>query len=197
MGDLIEKPEMKLGEALRFIVRLGQEDVSRLSRGALLDLIDGLRKYLNVGNRGKVDSELRQAEKVPEKLAGAIAVARQIIETVADHKKSKLRYEAGEYVIDASSGHRPLALESSSLRDAVLHFATGDIDDEAESLRIRRCPRCSRIFYGQTNAKFCSRRCASAEAVARYRAGATKVRSKSTAETGQPTHAVSEKDKKN
>ena len=38
MADLTESAEMKLGEALRFIVRLGQQKVSDLSRGGLIDL---------------------------------------------------------------------------------------------------------------------------------------------------------------
>jgi hypothetical protein len=170
MADLTESAEMKLGEALKFIVRLGQQKASDLSRGGLIDLIEGLRKYLNVTTRGKIHAELRKAEKQPELLEGAIGIAHQMIETIADGKKVRLGYEAGEYLIDASGGSRPVAIENSSLRDAVLHTATGDIDDEDWSLRIRRCPRCKTIFFGQTNAKFCSRRCASAEAVNKYRA---------------------------
>ena len=165
-----EEGKMKLGEALKFLVRLGQQKASELTRGALIDLIEGLRKYLNVKSKGKIQTQLSRAEKQPEVLDSAIEAARQIIETVADRKRVRLGYEAAEYLIDASRGGRPVAFENTSVRDAVLHTAVGDIDDEDWSLRIRRCPRCRKIFFGQTNAKFCSRRCASAEAVSKYRA---------------------------
>jgi hypothetical protein len=175
MVSSTETAEMKLGDALKFIVRFGQLKVSDLSRGGLIDLIEGLRKYINVTGKGKLDTELRRAEKDPELLAAAIAVARQVIETVADQRKARIKYEPGEYLIDASSrGRPPVAIENTSLRDAILHTAASDVDDEDSSLRIRRCPRCQTIFFGQTNAKFCSRRCASAEAVSKYRANKKK-----------------------
>jgi hypothetical protein len=166
---------MKLGDALKFIVRLGQLQLSDLSRGGLIDLVEKLREYLNVTGKGKLDTELRKAERQRELLAPAIEVSRQIIETVADKRKLRIEYEPGEYLIDASAkGRPPVAMENASLRDAILHAAANDVDDEDLSLRIRRCPRCQTIFFGQTNAKFCSRRCASAEAVSKYRANKKK-----------------------
>jgi hypothetical protein len=190
--DEPQETGMKLGDALRFVVRLGQQNASTLSRGALLVLVDGLRKYLNVVGAGKIDRELRQAEKHPERLAPAIAVAGQLTEAIADRRKIQLKYDEGMYVIDVSKGRKPRALEDTSLRDAVLHFATADIDDEEQALRIGRCPRCREIFYGQPNAKFCSRRCASAEAVARYRAGKTKAGQKKKTAATDRTPGTSE-----
>lgn len=178
MPDPEEKETaMSEAESLRFLVRLAQpEEVEPLSRGGVLDLIDGLRKYLAVEGEGQIDRELRRAEKTPELLSDVRCVARRVVEAIADRKTETIEYDPGKYVIDAS-GPRPLTFEDSSLRDAVLHFAAADIDSDQAS-RIRRCPRCRRVFYGQTNAKFCSRRCASAAAVQKYRASMRKSRVK-------------------
>src|ERR1700691_1390474 len=128
------KEEMSIGEGLRFLVELGQTDLSQISS-------DGLRKYLGVIGKVKLDMELRRTESHPDVLSEVVKVAGQIIEGLADRtKKLRLVYGAGEYLIDASGPH-PLALEDSSLRDAVLHVASADIDSE-QAARIRRCPRC-------------------------------------------------------
>ncbi|HKN11752.1 MAG TPA: hypothetical protein VJX68_01020 [Candidatus Binatus sp.] len=163
-----KQEDMSETDALKFLVRLGQTKLAQLSRGDLLNLIDMLRKYASIAARGKSEAELRRAEKNREVLADVIAIANDVIKAIADREKFRPNYGAGEYLIDAS-GPRPISFEDTTLRDSVLHTAAGDIDSE-KAKRIRRCPRCKDIFYGQSNSKFCSRRCASLEAVSRYRA---------------------------
>jgi hypothetical protein len=161
--------EISAAEALRFLVKLAQpEEFEPLSRGGMFDLIDGLRKYLNVERKGTpIDRELKRAERHPEMLAAVREVARRVAETIADKGKADIDYGAGRYHIDAT-GPRPFSFDVGTLRDAVLHFASADIDSD-QARRIQRCPQCNRIFYGQTNAKYCSRRCAAAAALKNYR----------------------------
>jgi hypothetical protein len=158
---------MTTDEALRFLVRLAQTDITRIKRGDLLNLIDGLREYLCVSGDGRTAAELQLAENDPKRLEPTIETVRQVVEAIADRKAVHLSYGKGAYLIDAT-GPRPLSAEDASLRDNVLHAAAGDIDCE-RAARIRRCPRCGVVFYGQPNAVFCSRNCAAAEAVRRYR----------------------------
>lgn len=161
--------EMKTSEALQWLVRFATTDLDHLRRGDLLNLLDEIRRYLDVAGDGQIDTELRKAEGNTLALAKAAKVARQIVETVADGKQARIPYGKGDYVLDAS-GARIATYEGSSLRDAILHTAAGDLDSE-EKGRIKRCPRCNKVFYGQTNQLYCSRNCAAAVAVKKYREG--------------------------
>jgi hypothetical protein len=170
-----------LPEALKFLVRLAQADVSHLKRGDLLNLCDDLRAYLNIEvnlsddlraylkeGEGRIEKDLRKAETDPSVLNETVKTVLEIVKTVADRGKAHFTYGKGEYILDASA-KQIVTYEGSSLRDAILHSAMGDVEELEQAHRIKRCPRCSRFFYGQTNQLYCGRVCAGAVAVKRYR----------------------------
>jgi len=154
-------------EALNMLVRFATVDLDKVRPGEYLDLVDDVRRYLNVEGPGRVADALKRAETDRQELRAAIDVARGLVETIADRRSGEWQHKAGMIRVDAS-GARPVTYQSVSLEDAILMVGADDLD-EAATERIGRCRRCKQVFLGQKGQMFCGRKCANAETARRYR----------------------------
>jgi hypothetical protein len=152
-------------EAIRFLVRLAYTDLGPLRPGDLLNLIDGLRAHFAFARSAEV--ELKQAEKNSKVLRPVIGVVRRLIEAFANGEQISLPFGPGEMRIDASGPTVSFSIKTQ-LGDHVLLGAWALIGED-EAMRIKRCPECHTVFYGQLGQVFCTHRCANNRAARNYR----------------------------
>lgn len=166
--------EMRWREAIEFLLRLASiENTANLREGDRINLIDDLRRFLQVEGEGRVAKELEEARSDAAKLTPVIDAVRQIACAAADHKLAKIWIEKTLLVFDGTrmdDDRLPAVFSDGELRDVVAEFATGDFG-EAESWQIGRCEwgECGKLFLADRKGQiFCSHRCANFASSARY-----------------------------
>jgi hypothetical protein len=166
----IKKVEsMKWREAVEFLIRFASiETPEELRLGDRLNLIDDLRRYLDVEGEGRLAREIAEAQEKPEKLMPAIEVVRKFAAAAADKKLAETTREGGTTIIfdgGRLDDERGAISLDGSLRDVMLGTVVSDLDD-AQSWQICRCLECKKIFLASRKGQiYCSHRCANAVAV--------------------------------
>lgn len=161
-------------EAAQFLIRLATTDVKTLRMGdpgALPSLCYQLRRYLGVTGEGRVETELRAAERNPLRLVPLVRDTRKLLEALADgdYARTRFKFERCEIRLQEDQGS-PVAFFNQRLRDAVLMLAmVDDFSDSEMHRRIRRCQRCRRLFYaGKLSQRYCEHRCANLASTERW-----------------------------
>lgn len=183
------------GKALDFLIRLSETDPVVLASGQPGDLpnaIFGLYRFaflvlqnerVSHGRPDEIDRLTESLRRRPDLLRPIIDSARDLLAAAADGGRFEWNLDPGSKLIfdgakDAASNQRlvlsnakepPLGLEQAVAVRAMQYLGT-----EAGGT-VRRCARslsCRRIFLAtRPKQLFCTRRCASAAAFERYKAG--------------------------
>lgn len=165
---------------LPWLVEFARTDVNELAAGPpgdIPNLIYKLRTWLDLEPDEPLNADVRKLERDLLRVAPLITTLRQLLETIADRGRFKVRYQRGAVILDSAKlgteGGRALSYRDASLRDAVLRVALDDIYEDAErALRIRRCSdsQCRRIFFAERpDQMYCNHSCANRTASRRYR----------------------------
>lgn len=160
------------------LVSLGTADLDSLREGDLLNVIDELRWFLGIEGENTAEELLRKARDHRRVLRPVLEVARQMVETLADHGQMDIRYSGGFSRLDAK-GERPAVIGyPRSLRDGFVFNALLALQAEPVR-RIRRCPECHQIFCAERENKiYCGHPCANLVAARAYRKKNANVRAK-------------------
>lgn len=165
--------EMKWREAVEFLLRLASTgDPASLREGDRINLIEDIRRFLEVEGQGDVDKQLRQAKRDPALLRPVIEVVRQLANGAADHKRVEVKITSIRLVFDGTrmDEDRVPVFSDGPLRDVVADIAAGEIG-EAQSWQIGRCEwkDCGKLFLADRKGQiFCSHGCANRASSERY-----------------------------
>lgn len=161
---------MMLKDAVALLVRIaGLDDPASLRLGDRLNLIDDLRRYLDISPVGKTSRELDRAQDEPVRLKPVTQGVRELVDAAADGKKVELSFGPGKVVFDgAKLGARDALLWDSNLRDEIIQLAATDLA-ELKPRQLGRCAVCKRVFpAARKGQRYCSHACAVKVAVRRY-----------------------------
>jgi hypothetical protein len=165
---------MKWKDAIDFLIRLAAlQDPTSARIGDRLNLIDDLRRYLEIEDTGRLSHKLKQAENKPNLLTPVSEVAQKLLAAAADHKVVEFEFEKIQLRFDGTKlgDSRSAIFFDGELQDAVAQTAAEDLD-EAEPWQIGRCEEqeCGKVFLaGRKGQKYCSHACANATAARAYR----------------------------
>lgn len=171
--DQKDTQPMKWREAVELLMRIASiEDPEKLRQGDVLNLVDDLSLFLDVEGTGRLAEELVELKAKPTKLVPVIETVRSLVEAAADHTRAEVELGPTRIVLDGSrlGDKRGATLYDGALRDVIADFAANDFG-KAEPWELCRCrwAECGKLFLaGRKGQAFCSHRCASADAVARY-----------------------------
>src|ERR1700683_591717 len=85
---------MKWKDAIDFLIRLAAlQDPTSARIGDRLNLIDDLRRYLEIEDTGRLSHKLKQAENKPNLLTPVSEVAQKLLAAAADHKVVEFEFE--------------------------------------------------------------------------------------------------------
>ena len=177
---------MKWREAVEFLIRLAAiENTEKLRPGDRLNLIDDLRRYLEIESDGRPARDLAQAEAKPAILKKLIkdlnSVVRRLANAAATHERVEITPE-GKTTIVFDGGRlgdeRGATFLDGSLRDVMADTAAHDLED-ADPWEICRCKEagCRKLLLAARKGQiYCSHSCANAAASREYRASHAKER---------------------
>jgi hypothetical protein len=165
---------MEWREALEFIIRFAAiEDPKRLRVGELLNLIDDLRRYLEIEGDAKLAGQLAEVEKKPALLKGSIEIVRKLANAAVARQRAVIGLgETSMFDGTPLGDERGALLTDGNLKDSMADTVAGDLA-QAESCLICRCGEscCGKLFLAARRGQvYCSHTCANNAASREYRA---------------------------
>jgi hypothetical protein len=176
MKKKTEEPEpMGWREAVEFLLRLVTiEDPEQLRPGDRLNLLDDLRRYLDIEPGTTMADELAKVAGKPANLERVIEVARKLANAAADRERVEIPLSANTVIFDgkALGSKRWVYFLDGSLRDAMVNRVAADLI-YSQPWQILRCVEggCHKLFLAARKGQiYCSHRCANTAASREYRA---------------------------
>jgi hypothetical protein len=167
-----KEPElMDWREALEFAARFAVTDLGALREGDRLNLIDDIRRYLDVAGTGALARELDAAKKNAELLQPAREAVCKLLEAAVSRQRIEFNTLKEKLVFDGRmlGDERRVVAYDGSIRDVMVETLAADLA-ELEPWQIARCKECNAIFLvSRKDQKFCQRDCANAAALRAYR----------------------------
>lgn len=174
---------MKWKEAVEFLIRLVRiTDPAKLRVGDLLNVIDDLRRFLEIEEEGRLAREIERLKQEPKRLTDTIDDVRAVVEAAAEHREVKFPLQGSRQLVFRGDrlGTRGAVLLDGELRDTMIDCAAADLED-AELWQICRCEEleCKKLFLaGRKGQRHCSHVCANKNSVRKYQKAHAKDRAK-------------------
>ena len=167
--------QMKWRDAVSFLLKVAKAgDPKKMTEGDRINLIEGLRQYLETEGPGMVDSQLTKARSDPALLRPVIDVVREIANAAAHHKRLEVKLGPRPLVLvfegNRLDGDRVAAYSEGDLHDVVADIAVADFG-MAEPWQIGRCRWgiCGKLFLANRKGQvFCSHDCANSASSEAY-----------------------------
>jgi hypothetical protein len=167
---------MQWHDAVSFLLTVAKAgEPKKLSEGDRLNLIEGLRRFLEIEGPCDVATQLEEARSNPNILRPVIEVVGQLADAAADHRRVKIQLGPTSLavVFDGTrlDGDRVAAFSDGKLCDVVADVAAGDFG-MAEPWQIGRCRwrECGNLFLANRKGQvFCSHGCANTASSEAYK----------------------------
>ena len=166
----VNQEVMKLREAAKLLVRIAAiNEPANMRIGDRMNILEDMRRYLDVAGKGRISRELDRAQHQPKVLETTFHVVGDLVNAAVDGKTIEFEFERGKLRLNGNKlGSRDALSWDGSLRDIMAQFAAIDLAD-LKAGELGRCAECRKVFVvARRGQRYCNHACAVKIAVRRY-----------------------------